>query len=148
MLVTCQIPDPDGSILPTTGQKLPIRTHFEGPDGPMARFLHPHTLRSLNIPPAQQPVPTSADQLVPAWTPGQRIDPIEMRLKSLHTHSAPHIPHEEFAITSVAPATSQPHPIGAPPHAHNPTLMHRQSPQQSAILALPHVHAPIIAATD
>src|SRR5437762_9681517 len=148
MLVTCQIPDPDGPILPTTGQKLPIRTHFEGPDGPMTRFLHPHTLRSLNIPPAQQPVTASADQLVTAWTPGQRIDPIEMLLKSLHTLSAPHIPHEEFSITCVAPATSQPHPIGTPSHTHNPTLMPRQSLQQCAILALPQVHAPIIAATD
>ncbi len=37
-LETFQIPDPNGSIIPATGQRLPIGTHFERADRPLMRF--------------------------------------------------------------------------------------------------------------
>jgi hypothetical protein len=52
MLVTGQIPDLDGSIIPTASQLSPVGTDPEGLDCPLVCRLHTHTFPALYIPPA------------------------------------------------------------------------------------------------
>jgi hypothetical protein len=90
------------------------------------RLSHPHTLSTLQIPPAQPAVTASTDQQIPTGNPAQRRDHPRMPFKGMHWLSTVRIPHEEFSALSPAATRGQPPPIGAPGHTHHDSLMSHQ----------------------
>ena len=113
-----QIPDHNGSVLPATGEKLSIGTHFEGSDYSLMCFFNFHAYSALYIPPAQHPIAATANQLVstgtsprmgasaiPTGPPSQRLDHTGMTLKGMYSYRTLNIPEEEFPTAAVATPT-------------------------------------------
>src|SRR5205823_14549795 len=69
MLATVQVPEHDGPVIPATGEPAPIGTHLERLHHPLMRFLHPHALPAVHLPPAQHAVTASSEQQLLARTP-------------------------------------------------------------------------------
>src|SRR6266496_1876614 len=59
MLTALQVPERDSPVVPATGQRAAIGTHLERLHHPLMRFLHPHALPALHIPPAQPAITAS-----------------------------------------------------------------------------------------
>src|SRR6266566_8630242 len=68
-LATVQVPEHDGPVIPATGEPAAIGTHLERLHHPLMRFLHPHALPAVHLPPAQHAVTASTDQQLLARTP-------------------------------------------------------------------------------
>src|SRR3989442_1663024 len=77
-LTTLQVPERNDPVIPTTGQRAPIGTHLERLHHPPMRFLHPHALPTLHIPPEQPAITASTDHQLSTRSPGQRRDHTRM----------------------------------------------------------------------
>ncbi len=68
-------PDPtlDRAIIPATDQALAIWAALERLDRLLMGLSHPHTLPTLQVPPAQHAIAAATQQLRSARTPGQRL---------------------------------------------------------------------------
>src|SRR5438046_521103 len=58
-LTTLQVPECNDPVIATTGQCAAIGTHLERLHHPPMRFLHPHALPTLHLPPAQPAITAS-----------------------------------------------------------------------------------------
>jgi hypothetical protein len=78
-LAALEVPEPDGPVIPATGQPAPIGTHLERLHGSLMRLSipvpqtgFPHTLATLHLPPAQRTITAPTDQPLPTRTPDHR----------------------------------------------------------------------------
>src|SRR2546421_1744667 len=138
-LATLEVPEPDGPVIPATGQPAAIGTHLERLHRALVRLSHPHTLATLHLPPAQPAVTASTDHHLPTGNPAQHRDHSRMPFKGMHALPTVHIPYEQLSALSPAATRGQPPPIGAPGHTHHGSLMSRQLPLQRASGRLPHI---------
>jgi hypothetical protein len=69
ILTIIQIPQPNGSVISTTGKRAAVGTDFESLHHSLMSLSHPQALPTFNLPPAQLAIAVSTDQQLPAWTP-------------------------------------------------------------------------------
>src|SRR5450432_2023752 len=118
------------------------------------RLLYPHTLPTVDLPPAQPAVAASTDQHLPTRNPGYSRNypwmPHKSAIPCLPGRVAPplYLPDEEFSAFSAAAPRGQPRPIGTPGHARNDSMMPRQPQQLRPIRCVPHIHVAIITPAD
>src|SRR5438270_3711920 len=80
-LAVLEVPEPDGPIIPATGQHAAIGTHLERLHRalmclsiPVPQTGFPYTLATLHLPPAQPTVTASTDHHLPTGNPAQCRD--------------------------------------------------------------------------
>src|SRR5258708_40072070 len=118
-----QIPYHDGAVITATGQLHPIGMYSERLDRSLMRFLHPHALPTLSIPPGDHSITVSADQQIPVWTPGHCIDDTAMSHKTSRALPTLHIPYEDLPVVAAPATTGQLCTIGTPGYVHDYTMV-------------------------
>src|SRR5437660_1107039 len=140
MLAMLQIPDSDGPVIAAAGKPASIGTHLERLHRPLMRFLLPHALPAVHLPPAQPAVAASTDKPLPTGSPGHGRDCPRMphqgaiacipslpeRVPGRVALPALHLPLEELPALAAATTRGQPRSIGAPGHARDDSMMPRQ----------------------
>jgi hypothetical protein len=102
-LAAPDVPEPDGPVISATGEPASIGTSLERLHSDLMRLLHPHTLATLHLPPAQPAVTASTNELLSTWSTGLGTD--EGRLPGTPNPAAGACCHVKRAteITRVCP---------------------------------------------
>src|SRR6266516_8153921 len=144
-MATLEVPEPDRSVIPATGDSFAIGTDLERLHDPLMGFSHPHARSTRQVPPAQPTVTASTEQQLPDRVPGDGIDRPRQPPQGGQAHPAAGLPHEELPAVLAATPGGQPRAIGAPGHTDDGPLMPRQPLEQSATRGVPHIDVPIFA---
>src|SRR3989442_2558471 len=73
-LATLEVPEPDGPVIPATGQPAAIGTHLHRVHPPPMSLLHAHARPAPRSPPAQPSITAASVQQIPIGNPAQRRD--------------------------------------------------------------------------
>src|SRR6266487_1184616 len=149
-LATPQVPEPDGSVIPATGQPGAIGAHLERLHRPLMRLSHPHALFILHLPPAQPTITASTDKPLPTRTPDHRKGRAGMLRQGTDPLPAVRLPHKDLSVVTlplVARARGHLPAIGTPRHAPDHPAMPHQTELHHAARGIPQADAAIIAAT-
>src|SRR5450631_590838 len=84
ILAIVQIPEHNGSIIPTTGKLRSIGAYLDRLHCSLMRLLYPYALSAVDLPPAQHAVTASTDQHLSTRTPGHRKGHPRMPYHGLH----------------------------------------------------------------
>ncbi len=149
-LATPQVPEPDGPVIPATGQPGAIGAHLERLHRPLMRLSHPHALSILHVPPAQPAITASTDKPLPTRTPDHRKGRARMLGQGTDPLPAVGIPHKDLSVVTlslVARARGHLPAIGTPRHAPDHPAVPHQTELHHAAPGIPQADAAIIAAT-
>src|SRR5438105_843922 len=111
MVAALEIPDVDSAIVPATGERAAIGTHFERLDCSLVRQARVYALSALDVPPGECAAAATADQHRAGRTPGERIYDLAQFAQRVQEFSTVGTPDEELSIASTSATTGQARPI-------------------------------------